>query len=125
VPQQFKLHHRLSLPAVGDQGYAAAGQDSCDRSWAQGKHDLAGAQTFQDTSSPPLTVASGGQSWDWPLSRHERKERVKMIDDHVSQIDQTVLMRENGKLLAELDELRRIHAKNQWGEPAGEAWERI
>lgn len=33
-------------------------------------------------------------SWDWPLSRHEKKTRVQMIEDHMHEIDQARLLRE-------------------------------
>jgi len=43
-------------------------------------------------SAPPL--ASTGNSWDWPLSRNEKQERVRLIDEHVSSLDRNALLGE-------------------------------
>jgi len=99
VQHQSGARHRLSLPAINHQ--------SC----ATGKIK----RPFQGAA--PSGAIAGSQSWDWPLSRHERMERVKMIDDHVSQIDRTELMHENEELLEELEELRSITAKKPLERP--------
>lgn len=48
--------------------------------------------------SPPMPPS--GESWDWPLSRHEKKSRLTMLDRLVLLADNRLLERQVQKLRA-------------------------
>lgn len=59
-----------------------------------------------DAASPGLPIPPDGcGSWDWPLSRHEKKTRISALDRSLQLIDQQLLLQE----LKELREFRRCH----------------
>eukprot|EP00927_Polykrikos_kofoidii_P040270 TRINITY_DN3445_c0_g1_i1.p1 TRINITY_DN3445_c0_g1~~TRINITY_DN3445_c0_g1_i1.p1 ORF type:complete len:685 (+),score=114.10 TRINITY_DN3445_c0_g1_i1:202-2256(+) len=51
-------------------------------------------EEVEDEWMPPVSLApDGGTSWDWPLSRQERKVRIQMIDQQISVAEHTALLR--------------------------------
>lgn len=124
VLHQAESYRRLSLPAMNHQ-VPATDQISCYQaplpSWRNSSNTL----PSQSTAPLMSATASSGVAWDWPLSRYEKKERIKMIEEHVSLIDQTKLMQENGKLLDQIEELRGNYAKKCFEGSGCERWERI
>jgi hypothetical protein len=55
--------------------------------------------TRLEASFLQVTPAPHGESWDWPLSRPEKKERVRLIDQQVASLDR-------GELIEEIEQLR-------------------
>lgn len=52
--------------------------------------------TSREPSPPPH-----GESWDWPLTRHEKKERLRLIDQQMTDLDQKALIGEIEQLRSE------------------------
>jgi len=50
----------------------------------------------REPSPPPH-----GESWDWPLTRHEKKERLRLIDQQMTDLDQKALIGEIEQLRSE------------------------
>jgi len=62
------------------------------RSWPQTDaistpRQLLEANFLESNPSP----APHGDAWDWPLSRHEKKERVRLIDQHMGALEHKAL----------------------------------
>mmetsp|Transcript_59736 Transcript_59736/g.142132 ORF Transcript_59736/g.142132 Transcript_59736/m.142132 type:complete len:337 (+) Transcript_59736:32-1042(+) len=60
--------------------------------------EIPGENTAEPSQAVGLSSASSQAAWDWPLSRQERKARVALIDQHMSQIDRSALLGEIRRL---------------------------
>jgi hypothetical protein len=69
----------------------------------QGTPRIRGALGLMELMPPP----DGSVSWDWPLSRQEKKTRVEELGKHMQQLDQLMDKRSLLQELAELREFRR------------------
>merc|ERR1711862_342 len=59
-------------------------------------------------STPTLPLQENpGNSWDWPLSRNEKQERLRLIDRHVSSLDREALLGEIEHLRTSCDRSSR------------------
>merc|ERR1712046_183578 len=66
-----------------------------------------------DAPWPSVPVPPDGcRSWDWPLTRHDKKTRVGDLERSMQMMDQQLVLQE----LAELREFRQCH------EAAWKAW---
>jgi hypothetical protein len=72
------------------------------------RHSIGGANetcSIAAASLEMLVPPHGVSSWDWPLSRHEKKVRVDALGRNLQLMDQQILLEE----LEELREFRRFH----------------
>lgn len=55
---------------------------------------LAGASKPVDESEFEVPLPPSGASWEWPLSRNEKKERLWMLEKNLQTMDKKILLRE-------------------------------
>lgn len=64
------------------------------------------AQLTMPIPSSLLSAAPNGNYWDWPLSRPEKMERLRLVDREVANLDQSLLM-------GELEQLRSARGNSR------------
>lgn len=62
-----------------------------------------------------LPLPPSSESWDWPLSRAEKKSRITMLDQNVLMTDKLELTEIARRLAEEVEELREAHVKRGGG----------
>mmetsp|Transcript_56334 Transcript_56334/g.167566 ORF Transcript_56334/g.167566 Transcript_56334/m.167566 type:complete len:469 (-) Transcript_56334:90-1496(-) len=55
---------------------------------------LVGAEKPVDESEFEVPLPPASTCWDWPLSKHEKKERLWMLDRNLQMMDRKILLRE-------------------------------
>jgi hypothetical protein len=97
--RRSRLSKRHSRSSVPDQSSDAV-QEASDKAPCSGTATRLQLEALDVPDvyalSPPVPPDSC--SWDWPLSRHERKTRVALMDKHLSSIDRAELVEELNQL---------------------------
>jgi len=77
------------------------------------------SQDDEDKCDVEVMPPEHSSSWEWPLSRQEKKQRVAMIERQVHLIDKTELMKDKTGLMKDLDRLKSRYVRLQRRSQAG------
>jgi len=91
----------LEVASTADEEAGIADVVPDEEALSDDDEDLVDDASSADLLKPP----DGSASWDWPLSRSEKKTRVGALEKHLELMDKELLLQE----LMELREFRRCH----------------
>jgi len=90
---------RVATPQAGASAprlSEASSQVSAERSdlegWSEAEHEDGVGEIIESHEERVLPQPPNGGSWEWPLSRCERKERVLLLDRQMNQFDKNALI---------------------------------
>lgn len=101
--RRWSRRHQRVADDTGSEAEGGAGlQDTPVASFVGGEGEKMETpnklRAAYEDATPP---GPPGTSWDWPMSRHEKRERLRLIDHHVTYMDKKALIGEIEHLRAE------------------------
>jgi len=118
---------RLSVDSADDRRESSASRDSAAKDeeadyQALLSDDASGSDCEVETDSndgtdeegeAPMPSPPESACWDWPLSRHEKKARVQMLERQMHALDRKSLIQELGELRGQGGDLKARHSRQR------------